>query len=272
MKPLFQAAGLTDIGRVRNNNEDSFFFDGNKGIFIVADGMGGHNSGEVASSLAVSLVKDFLIQKCSDDEYRVSAADLEAAVKAANRLVYEKGRLMSKDAGMGTTLVCACGDGKTLTIAHVGDSRGYILRQGVLSCLTEDHSVVREQIRRGLLREEEAATSELQNLLTRAVGSNPDVEVDVSTHPLFYRDIILLASDGLTKMVADFRIQEILSRQEDVKNMAANLVSEANGAGGIDNITVVVARVEQGGEKSALGASWSKMKSILKGKNAKASS
>ncbi len=272
MKPLFEAAGLTDIGRARSNNEDSFFCDGDKGIFIVADGMGGHNSGEVASSLAVSLVKDFLTQKCSGDECRVSSADLEAAVKAANSLVYEKGRSMSKDAGMGTTLVCACGDGKTLTMAHVGDSRGYLLRQGVLSCLTEDHSVVQEQVRRGLIREEEAATSELQNLLTRAVGSNPDVEVDISTHPLFYGDTILLASDGLTKMVADFRIQEILSRQEGVKNIAANLILEANQAGGIDNITVVVARLERGEKKSPLRASWSKMKSIFRGENAKASS
>ncbi len=265
MNPPFEAAGLTDVGRARANNEDSFFCDGEKGIFIVADGMGGHNSGEVASAFAVSLVKDFLIQKSSDSGCRVSAADLEAGVKAANSLVYAKGRALPKDSGMGTTLVCACGYGENLTIAHVGDSRVYILRQGVLSCLTEDHSVVQEQIRRGLIRQEEAAVSELQNLLTRAVGSNPEVEVDVSTHPLFYGDVLLLASDGLTKMVADSRIQDILSRKEDAATLASELVLEALKAGGLDNVTVVVARVIREGKKSSLGSSWSKVKSIFGG-------
>ncbi len=272
MSAPFEAAGLTDVGRVRANNEDSFFCDGEKGIFIVADGMGGHNSGEVASSFAVSLVKDFLVQKSSDFGCRISSADLEAGVKAANSLVYAKGRALPKDSGMGTTLVCACGDGETLTVAHVGDSRAYILRKGVLSCLTEDHSVVQEQIRRGLIRQEEAAVSELQNLLTRAVGSNPEVDVDISTHPLFFGDLLLLASDGLTKMVPDFRIQEILSRKEDISTLASKLVSEALKAGGLDNVTVVVARVRREGKKSRLGSSWSKVKSILRGADAKTSS
>ncbi len=272
MKAPFEAAGLSDIGRVRTNNEDSFFYDAEKGIFIVADGMGGHNSGEVASAFAVSMVKDFLIQKSPGIGRRISSSDLEAGVKAANSLVYARGRALPKDSGMGTTLVCACGDGETLTLAHVGDSRGYILRRGVLSCLTEDHSVVQEQIRKGLLREEEAAVSELQNLLTRAVGSNPEVEVDVSTHPLFFGDVLLLASDGLTKMVADFRIQEILSLKEDAATLASRLISEALEAGGVDNVTVVVARVQREENKSPWTSPWSKMKSLLRGPNAEASS
>ena len=197
MKAPFEAAGLSDIGRVRTNNEDSFFYDAEKGIFIVADGMGGHNSGEVASAFAVSMVKDFLIQKSP---------------------------------GIGC------------------------------------------RIRKGLLREEEAAVSELQNLLTRAVGSNPEVEVDVSTHPLFFGDVLLLASDGLTKMVADFRIQEILSRKEDAATLASRLISAALEAGGLDNVTVVVARVQGERKKSPWTSPWSKMKSILRGPHAEASS
>ncbi len=246
----FDAAGATDPGRVRHNNEDSFFCDAQNGIFIVADGMGGHNSGEIASSLAVDMVKDFLVKKSKSASEKfiggkspVSANDLALAVKAANSLVYKKGQALAQDAGMGTTVVCAWSDVKNLATANVGDSRLYLFRHGVLSCLTEDHSVVQDQVRRGLISAEEASRSNLQNLLTRAIGSGPEVQVDVENHPLFPDDLILLVSDGLTKMLTENEILEILSMNLDPAKMTSLLISKACDAGGIDNVTVVVARV-----------------------------
>jgi protein phosphatase len=247
----FDAAGATDSGRVRLNNEDAFFCDAQNGIFIVADGMGGHNSGEVASSLAVGMVKDSLIKKSEmksassepmNARYPLSANNLALAVQAANSLVYEKGQVLSKDAGMGTTIVCAWSDGKTLAIAHVGDSRLYLFRNGILSCLTEDHSVAQDQVRKGLISEEEASRSNLQNLLTRAIGSGPDVQVDASEHPLFLGDLILLVSDGLTKMLPDAEIAATLSINLEPVQLVSLLISKACDAGGVDNVTVIVAR------------------------------
>lgn len=239
---LIEAAGGTDAGRVRSNNEDSFFCDPQQGIFIVADGMGGHNSGEVASSLAVEMVRDFLIHKSESLKNLPRLKQVILALEAANALVYEKGRAFPKNAGMGTTIVCALSDGNTLTVAHVGDSRLYLFRNGNLVSLTEDHSVIQDQIRDGLISGDDAAQSHLKNILTRAIGAAPDVVVDASEHPLFSGDTFLLASDGLMKMLPDQEITNILSLNLDPSKTVSLLISKACNAGGVDNITVIVAR------------------------------
>jgi protein phosphatase len=158
-------------------------------------------------------------------------------------LIYGKGRALPKDAGMGTTVVAALFDDRAMTVAHVGDSRLYLFRRGCLELLTDDHSIVGDQIRRGLITAEEASKSSLQNILTRAVGAEPDVKVDVSEHPLLPGDVVILASDGLTKMVADDQVAKTIERDPAVRSVVDSLVSQACEAGGVDNVTVAAVRV-----------------------------
>lgn len=251
-----EVAGDTDPGCVRPNNEDSFAIEDELGLLVVADGMGGHNSGEVASELATTTIRDFARQLLGGDRKRIpeggdpslspAGRQLEYFVKSANTIIYEKGRAFPKDAGMGTTVVAALVEPKGLTVAHVGDSRLYLWRKGELQLLTEDHSLVGDQLRRGLITPEQAARSALQNILTRALGAEQDVKVDVADHPLFKGDVILLASDGLTKMVTDAEIAQTVAEQEGgPRRIVDALISKARAAGGVDNVTVVAARVPE---------------------------
>jgi protein phosphatase len=181
--------GRTDPGCVRPSNEDSLGIDADLGLLVVADGMGGHNSGEVASELAVATIRDCARRMLGAEPAEAAAGgdcgvsargrQLERFIKTANTVIYEKGRALPQDAGMGTTVVAALADERSLSVAHVGDSRLYLFRQGVLSPLTEDHSLVGDQVRQGLITPAAAARSPLQNILTRAVGTDPEVAVDV---------------------------------------------------------------------------------------------
>jgi protein phosphatase len=252
-KDAVEVAGATDPGCVRKNNEDNFAVDPELGLLLVADGMGGHNSGEVASDLAAKTILDIarrmlggkksLLPEGGTASLSPRGRQLEYFVKTANTMIYEKGRAFPQDAGMGTTVVAALVDGRSLTVAHVGDSRLYVWRDGELTQLTEDHSLVGEQVKRGQITAAEASRSNLQNILTRALGAEGDVQVDVVDHPLLPGDLVLLATDGLSKMVADAEVARTIAAEAAPQAIVDALISKARAAGGVDNVTVVVARV-----------------------------
>lgn len=244
----WEFSGKTDPGCVRSNNEDSLAIDEDLGLLVVADGMGGHNSGEVASGLAVSTIRDFAHQilggglaSLPEGEPGLSlrGRQLEHCVRSANTVIYEKGRAFHQDAGMGTTVVAVLAGPESVTVAHVGDSRLYLYRRGILTQLTEDHSLVGDQLRQGLISCEEAARSHLQNILTRALGAEADVRVDVAEHPVQAGDMILLATDGLNKMISDEEIARVMREETVPACIADALVARARRAGGTDNITVI---------------------------------
>lgn len=249
--------GATDPGCVRPNNEDNFVVDAGLGLLVVADGLGGHNSGEVASELAAKTIHDFarqmlggpraMVPEGGDPSRSARARQLEHFVKTANTVIFEKARAFPKDAGMSTTVVAALADERSLTVAHVGDSRAYLFHNGLLQPVTEDHSLVGDQVKRGLISLAEASKSSLQNILTRALGAERDVLVDVSEHPLFPGDVVLLASDGLMKMVEDDAVARTVATEASSRAIVESLIAQAKGAGGVDNVTVVAARVPADG-------------------------
>ena len=237
-------ATLTDTGRARPHNEDSLDYhlpqDPNiintKGaIYLVADGMGGHQAGEVASREAINLVID---QYYSDLTHDVGTS-LVRAYKAANQLIYEEAQSDPAKAGMGTTLVAAAVVGRKVYIANVGDSRAYLISQGRIAQITEDHSWVQEQIRVGLLTREQARLHPQRNVVTRALGSKPSVEVDLFEGHLADGDALLLCSDGMSGLVEDWEIEAIV-REQSAQDAVRSLVAKANERGGIDNITVLM--------------------------------
>ena len=259
-KTRIEVSGATDPGCVRANNEDNLIVDEELGLYVVADGMGGHNSGEVASALATQTIREFarkllggkqlVAPEASAPGMSLRGRQLQYCVKSANTLIYEKGRAFPKDAGMGTTVVAVLIDSQSMTVAHVGDSRAYLFRAGQLQPLTEDHSLVGDQVRRGLISTDEAAKSSLQNILTRALGAESDVQVDISDHPLLPNDVLLLASDGLTKMLEDSVVGATIEREDSPRAIVDSLIAQARAAGGVDNVTVIAARVGPGGGSS----------------------
>lgn len=250
---LSVAAG-TDIGRVRAGNEDNLHAEADQrhGVFIVADGMGGHAAGEVASAMAVEIVVRQLAGLPD-----VAAAEVPAriagAITVANAAIYERTRREPEKQGMGTTVsALVLGEGRYV-IGHVGDSRVYLLRQGVLRQLTRDHSWVQEQVDAGHLSPELARTHPYSNVITRCVGANAAVEPDVFQGELQDGDLFLLASDGLTGMVDDPLLKRLLEGRPGPGRMVDALINEANRRGGVDNITaivVLVARVERGADRT----------------------
>jgi serine/threonine protein phosphatase PrpC len=248
-----EVAGATDPGCVRKNNEDNIALEPELGLLVVADGMGGHNSGEVASDIACSTIRDYakkmlggaqsLVPEGGTAGLTPRGRQLEFFVKSANTMIYEKGRAFPKDAGMGTTVVAALVDAKSLTVAHVGDSRLYLWRRGELMQLTEDHSLVGEQVKRGQITADEASRSSLQNILTRALGADKEVQVDVADHPLMPGDVVLLATDGLSKMVTDAEVGATIAAEAEPQKIVDALIAKSRAAGGVDNIGLVVAKV-----------------------------
>ncbi len=227
----------TDTGRQRRENEDSAL--AQAPVFVVADGMGGAQAGEVASRIAVEAFAQELPSSGTPEQRLVTR------VQEANRRIFDVSRSERERAGMGTTLTAAYLVNSNLTIAHVGDSRAYLFRDGSLRRLTQDHSLVDELVRRGKLTEEQAAEHPQRSIITRALGPEPDVEVDTWTYPVRAGDVLLLCSDGLTSMVPEARVGEILRSDERLKTAAQALIDEANAAGGRDNITVVLFRIEE---------------------------
>jgi PPM family protein phosphatase len=229
----------TDTGRQRRDNEDNAFV--RAPLFVVADGMGGAQAGEVASALAVEEFQHELPDEGSVEER------LSNRIREANRRIYDRSRREHEHAGMGTTLTAVYVDDSDLAVAHVGDSRAYIFRDGTLTRLTQDHSLVEELVRQGKLTEEQAAEHPQRSIITRALGIELDVEVDTWTYPARAGDVVLLCSDGLTSMIDEDRITAILSSEPSLERASDQLISAANEAGGRDNITVVLFRLEDAG-------------------------
>jgi PPM family protein phosphatase len=250
------SGGVSDVGRVRSNNEDSFRILELQQLFILSDGMGGEAHGEIASALAVETIVKCCAGKPDDAASPLQGAAthaglgektkrLESAVHLANQIIYEAAEKNPDQHGMGATLTAIWVDGNKLSIAHVGDSRAYLLRGGTLQQLTNDHSLVAEQVRRGMLTAQEAEQSEMQSVLLRALGAQPRIEVDAEEQPLFVRDILLLCSDGLTRMVTEPEIAGTLQAETDPAKAAQKLVELANERGGMDNVTVIVVRLDK---------------------------
>ncbi|HZU60411.1 MAG TPA: Stp1/IreP family PP2C-type Ser/Thr phosphatase, partial [Solirubrobacteraceae bacterium] len=227
----------SDTGRQRRENEDSAF--AAAPLFVVADGMGGAQAGEVASRLAIETFQRGLAADGSPEQR------LAERVRDANRRIYEKSRTESGREGMGTTLTAAYVDDGQLAIAHVGDSRAYLFRDGELTRLTQDHSLVDELLRQGKLTEEEAAEHPQRSIITRALGPEADVDVDTFTYAVQAGDLLLLCSDGLTSMISEEAVAGVLASAGSLSEAAKALIEQANQAGGRDNITVVLFRLEE---------------------------
>lgn len=225
---------LTDVGKKRSLNEDSFIADGS--IFAVADGMGGHRAGEIASSIALDVLKSNLAKQSKDplDQKLVNA------IKLANKEIYTKAIRDLDRRGMGTTLTAAVLHDDKLYVGHVGDSRLYLLRDGKLTQLTGDHSLVAQMVESGHLKPEEAEVHPQRSIITRAVGSEADVEVDVVITDILPDDRFLLCTDGLTSMLTDNEIAETLRDRDDLDAACRELVDWANDRGGNDNITAII--------------------------------
>jgi len=232
---IVDQAGLTDVGRQRSSNEDSFLE--SAPVFAVADGMGGARAGEVASRIAVETLAD---GDAGDGE---AEAQLAETAQAANRRIYELAQKDDSRAGMGTTFTAVLVDGGDVVTGHVGDSRLYRLRDEALERLTRDHSLVEELVRRGELDPKDAESHPQRSIITRALGPEPEVEVETFTCPGRAGDVYLVCSDGLTSMISEERLRDLLRADGSLDEAAQRLVEAANEAGGKDNITVVLFRL-----------------------------
>jgi len=252
------SGGVSDVGRVRTNNEDSFRIVEAQNLFILSDGMGGEAHGEVASSMAVETIATYCggAQESKEDSgvtlhgavvdsWSPQTKRLQNAVFQANFAIYQSAQEHPEQRGMGATLTAGWVNGSKLSLAHVGDSRAYLLRAGSLQQLTSDHSLVAEQVRRGILTPQQAEESDMQSVLLRALGAHPEVEVDIEEVDLIPRDVLLFCSDGLTRMVTEPEIAGCLQAETDPRTAAQKLVELANDRGGLDNVTVVVARIQE---------------------------
>jgi serine/threonine protein phosphatase PrpC len=241
-------AGKSDVGKVRQGNEDSLFADQERGVFIVADGMGGHVAGEVASQIVAETVGPGVSRAV---ESGIKGGDLERRslelIEEANRAIIERADNEPEKRGMGTTLTLLVLDAENgYVFNQVGDSRGYLLRDGALSQITCDHTVVQQQVDRGALTPEQAREHPLSHILTRALGTDINVQADTYEGSIQPGDLFLLCSDGLSGMLTDEALWEILSRPVgDLQEVADALIYAANAAGGMDNITAVLVRVAE---------------------------
>jgi len=243
----------TDVGRLRTNNEDNYRLEPALHLFVLSDGMGGEAHGEVASQMAVEIVATHCLEAANNraapffGEPRPDLTEktnrLASAVQLANRKIHELAQGSAEHRGMGATILAVWMDGPRMSLAHVGDSRIYLLRAGSLEQLTADHSLVAEQVRRGLITPQQADTSTMQSVLIRALGTREQVEVDADEQILLDGDTLLLCSDGLNRMVTDPEIASTLLTCSDAQAAANRLVELANDYGGEDNITVVVLRL-----------------------------
>jgi PPM family protein phosphatase len=256
----------SDVGLVRTNNEDHFAVELPLNLFVLCDGMGGQAAGEVASRMGVETI----LNHCRDhqrdgredfadeygEEFTLSTNRLASGVRLANEAIYTQAMKDSATAGMGATVVAGQLNDNILSIAHVGDSRIYLFRGGQLRQLTQDHSLVMEQVRQGLMSVEQAEQSELANVILRALGAEPTVEVDLDELWVGAGDQILLCSDGLTRMVSEEQISTILAEMTSPQQAADRLVEMANEQGGVDNTTVIIVQLlpsPAGGWKKWLG-------------------
>ena len=249
-------AGQTHVGMRRTHNEDTFFLMQEENLYIVADGMGGHSSGEVASQLAVETVANFFRATANDDEVTwpfkmekergYEENRLLTGVKLANLRIYEAAQRDQRYRGMGTTIVGALFTEDGLFMGHVGDSRGYIIRDGEIQQITEDHSLLNDYIKAKKLTQEEIDNFPHKNVIVRALGMKDSVQVDILRYEVKTGDLYVLCSDGLSGMINDETIRDLtLENGADLNQVCAKLIDAANQAGGTDNVTVAVVRVDE---------------------------
>ena len=254
MKTL--SAGRTDVGRKRENNEDSFFIDDQVGLYIVADGMGGHRAGEVASSTVVSSVKDYMeafhtspvAQEANEGNMSPAATAVCHSIELANRVVYQLSQDQGSYKGMGSTAAVAYFHNGTLITANVGDSRIYLVREDSMEQLTEDHTLLAEHMKKNPEWDPNSASIPMKHILVRAVGIHETVEADVYEMQPLSGDLILMCSDGLTDMLDDEEIHEAVLQGGDLAEICNRLIEMANERGGLDNVTAVVLLLQQEGK------------------------
>lgn len=240
---VITCAAKTHVGMVRTSNQDSILCAPDSGLFIVADGLGGHNGGEVASGMAIEQLSQSI--PAIDSNTADFAIPLRGCVEKASQQIYDFGLKKTELQGMGTTLTACCIRGNTLTIAQVGDSRCYLVRPPHIWQLTEDHSLVQEQVRAGVLSLEKARTHQFKNVITRSLGHEPTVSVDTFMRPVAKDDVYLLCSDGLTLHVRDEEIQELVAKHSRKWDDAIDgLIDLANLRGGDDNCSVVIFSID----------------------------
>jgi len=255
MSFVIQAAGVTDIGLVRKNNEDNFGYDLRHGIFVVADGMGGQQAGELASKIAIDTILDYYQQEHSRSDVGAPAfegvseraTNLARAIQLANQAIHDAGARDSRVQGMGSTIVAVAVEGNLFSVANVGDSRIYLIRKHEVVQLTNDHSLVMEQVRRGLMTLEEAEQSKMQNVIVRALGTDDTVEPDLADHEFVSGDVLLMCSDGLSRYVKD-ETMAVAVHQESLEQASQDLIEAAKDGKSDDNITCLLIR--------ALHPSW----------------
>ena len=253
LKDKIHITGLTDAGVVRDHNEDSISSNADLGLAVLADGMGGHKGGEVASALAVDTILKSLSESLSniktgeiDDEtgYSLESMAIEAAIKQANTIIYQASQKNKQYEGMGTTIVVLLFYDNRITIAHVGDSRLYRVRDNHLELMTRDHTLLQELVDRGFYTPEEAQESLNKNLVTRAVGVSPTVDIDLTEDMAAVGDIYLLCSDGLNDMISDDLIEDcIINFKDNLDTVASELINQAKQHGGKDNVSTLLAKV-----------------------------
>ncbi|MFQ5924223.1 MAG: Stp1/IreP family PP2C-type Ser/Thr phosphatase [Anaerolineales bacterium] len=264
MKVSFGAK--SDVGLKRERNEDAMAADPELGLFVVCDGMGGRNAGDEASRMATEIIQEHVQDGCDDaklpmigesnPKFSTQTNRLASAIRLANQVVVGASSRDPNNAGMGTTVVCAMFTGESLSIAHVGDSRLYLIREGAIRALTADHSLVAEQVRRGMLTEEQAERSAQKHIITRALGIEQRVDVDLDELLLKDGDFVLLCSDGLTRGVHPKEILNVLEHETDPQAASEELVQLANDAGGEDNTTVIILAFEKSTGSKILKQIW----------------
>lgn len=258
---------MTDVGKRRDHNEDCVHITPSHGIAILADGMGGYNAGEVASAMAIDTISQSLNKKigdippaCIDKEtgFTGESVLIRQAIKASNMAIYQTAQDKPECAGMGTTILVAAFYGNHISAAHVGDSRMYRLRDHTLTHVTEDHSLIHEQVRRGLVTADDARHSRIKNLVTRALGVDPTVEADLVEDIIHAGDLYLMCSDGLTDVVSDDDIsKQLKSCKYNLQHTASQLIQMANDAGGPDNISIIL--IQANSAKKSKGGFFSRL-------------
>ena len=246
----------TDPGRARANNEDAVAVDDNTQLCVLADGMGGYNAGEIASGMATAFIKSEMARWLAEAGRQAKIKEIrramEICVDNANRSIFNASDSNPQYSGMGTTLVVGVFHGETLVLGHIGDSRCYRLRNSELSQITKDHSLLQEQIDAGLITQEQAASSSIKNLVTRALGVEDAVMLELNEHAVEVGDCYLMCSDGLSDMVDDAQIASILGGHVPMEQKADSLVAAANEHGGRDNISVLLVEVDAAAGKRGL--------------------
>ena len=257
MSLTVEVAGKTDVGRVRANNEDNFGFDRKYGIYVVCDGMGGAAAGEVASKMAVESLLGYFrkagrngnvdIVGTYPSEFSMRAIALGSAISLANQQIFDMSRKSEDHAGMGSTIVAVAVNDSGVSIANVGDSRIYRVRGGSIEQLTQDHSLVMEQVRRGLITAEEAKRVDYQNIVIRALGAEPTVQADIEDLMAEVGDVLVLCSDGLTRYLEGQQILETVNEATALEYAVDKMVVTARDAGGADNVTVLALKFQEQG-------------------------